>query len=109
MNVTRHQATLEGTRMSMPKALTYLGVDWPDIYHQTEIPAPRGCLQRRSLPFWVRNEDRLQELAYESRKAFRHKAKRVRPDFTENHEEAVRLNACYAFIRRMLAARGVIL
>ena len=112
-DVTRSapRPALAGQRLTMQRALAFLEVEWPDIYRRKNTygtwPAAPGMLQHTHQPFWERNAEHLDLLAYEIHQAYRRKAKQLRPDLTENHAQACELNAVYTFARRMLHQRGI--
>jgi len=93
----------------MPRALEVLHVDWPDRRRAFSFNdrALLGELKHRRKPFWERNADRLEELAYAVRQAYLRRVRAIRADLTENHDLAVEVIDAYYFCRRMLSQRGI--
>jgi hypothetical protein len=96
-------------RMSMVSALEILCCDWPQRRRSSNenTLAPHGVLRHRMMSFWQRNEDRLESLAYEIHQAYKRRARQLRTDLAENHDEAAKLIGAYEFCKRQLAQRGV--
>jgi hypothetical protein len=106
----RHQEYGDMQRLSVNRALEIIGAEWPRIRVSENDPIQpflRGELHHRRRSFWGANEYRLDELAYEVKRAYRKRARQVRPDLVENHEAGTILTAAYEFLKRCLSRRGV--
>jgi len=78
--------------------------------HQVRTLNPYTQRQRgRCHSFWSRHEHELHEILAEAHERYRTLAKAIRPDLTENHEQAVALNVTWDRVRRLFARKGIAL
>ena len=97
----------------MTTALETIGVDWPDVRRRDN--RNQNVLQHRSKldgvcirrGFWARNEEQLELLGYEVKRAYHRTIKQIRHDFDENKDIAQSVIGAYQFIQKQLARRGV--
>jgi hypothetical protein len=72
---------------------------------------PGSSLQRGFVPkkggFWERNADQLEEIAYETRRAYLRRMKEAHPDVGGTEEHAAYINDLYAQACRAFKYHGV--
>lgn len=99
VNRYRYRNQQRGSRLTIVSALETLGVDWPEIR--------RAVNARRAGGFWQRNQDQLEALAYEVKRAYRRAMAAAHPDRAGSDEQAQAVNDAYRFVKRQLAYRRV--
>lgn len=116
-----HFLGIENERLYTRLALQSARRNHPE-YNIVVKPAPRnmdwdkgflpgqGPSYQRRVPqsFWDRVED-VHALGKEAKELYHQRAKEIRTDLTENHEEAVMLNAIWEKTKHIFAHHGVIL